>query len=159
MMEALGRYIVSVSAAAIFCGILKSILPPKGTIGSLLRLMAGIFLSFVVIRPLIQVDLGDLPVISQTYLSDGAAVSAEGEILAGEAMTDIIRSRTEAYILDKAQLLQAELTVSVVLSDDTPPVPVSVQFTGPVSPYAKARLEAILQQELGIAKENLIWIG
>lgn len=158
-MEALGRYIVSLSAAAVFCGILKSILPSNSTCSSVLRLIAGVFLSFVLIRPLTRVDLTDLPVLSPAYISEAEAASMEGELLAEDAMADIIKSQTEAYILDKARLLQAELTVTVTLSRDTPPVPVSVQLRGSISPYAKSRLEEILRDELGISKENQIWIS
>lgn len=158
-MADLGRYIVSVSAAAIFCGILKSILPSKGACGSILRLLTGIFLSFAVIRPLAQVNIGALPVLSHTYLSEAEAAALDGEVFSRDALADIIKSRTEAYILDKARLLQAELTVSVTLSGDMPPVPVSVRLSGNLSPYARSRLAEILQRELGIAKENQIWIG
>lgn len=159
MMEAVGSYIVSVSSAAIFCGIIKSILPSKGTGSAMLRLVSGIFLVFVAIRPLTQVELAELPVLSQTYISEGEAASADGEVLAYDTMMDIIKSQSEAYILDKARSLQAELTVAVSLSDDAPPVPAAVQLSGSISPYAKRRLEAILQDELGISKENQIWIS
>lgn len=159
MMETIGRYIVSLSAAAMICGILKSFLPSKSPSAAVLQLVAGIFLTFVAIRPLTRVELGDLPVISGWYLSDGEDASAQGDLLAKEAMADIIKSQTEAYILDKARLLQAELHVTVILSDDDPQVPVSVRLSGFVSPYARSRLEHILWEDLGIAKENQIWIG
>lgn len=157
-MEAAGSYIVSVSAAAIFCGIIKSILPLNSGGSAIVRLVSGIFLVFVAIRPLTQVNLGELPVLSPDYISEAEAASAEGEILAYDTMADIIKSRSEAYILDKAHALQAELTVTVSLSNDHPPVPATVQLSGSVSPYAKSRLERILQEELGISKENQIWI-
>lgn len=158
-MEAFGRYIVSVTAAAILCGVLKSILPGKGAVNALLQLITGIFLSFVVIRPLTQVSLRNLPMLSADYLTDAEAASAEGVILAGEAMADIIKSQAEAYILDKAHLLQAEVTVSITLSDGIPPVPIYASLTGTVSPYVKTRLTEILSSDLGIAKENQIWIS
>lgn len=159
MMEAAGRYIVSVSAAAILCGILKSILPSKGTHAAILRLVSGIFLSLVTIQPLAHVDLVALPAISDAYVSEAQSAAAQGEFQSRRAAADIIKAQAEAYILDKARLLHGELTVEVTLSDGEPPIPVSVRLTGSISPYAKSRLSAILQEDLGISKENQIWIG
>ncbi len=158
-MEAVGRYIVSVSSAAILCGILKSIFPSKNTNAALLNLALGIFLSLVAIQPLAKIDLEALPAITDDYLSDAQAASAQGQFMSQASMADIIKSRTEAYILDKALELHADLTVEVTLSTGEPPVPESVRLTGSLSPYAKRRLETIIHEDLGIPKENQTWIG
>ncbi len=158
-MEAVGRYIVSVSAAAILCGILKSIFPSKSANAALLNLALGIFLSLVAIQPLAKIDLEALPAITDDYLSEAQAASAQGQFMSQASMADIIKSRTEAYILDKALALQADLTVEVTLSTGDPPVPESVRLTGSLSPYAKRRLETIIHEDLGIPKENQTWIG
>jgi hypothetical protein len=47
----------------------------------------------------------------------------------------------------------------VYLSEDTIPVPISVEIRGSVSPYGKQQLTKLLEEELGIAKENQLWIG
>lgn len=159
MMELIGRYIVSLSAAAILCGILKTILPSKGPAAGILHLVSGIFLTFVAIQPLARIELDELPEITGLYLSQAAAASDQGKDLAHETMADIIKSRTEAYILDKAQGSQQELRVVVTLSSADPPVPVAATLSGSISPYAKSCLERILQEELGISKENQLWIG
>ena len=158
-MEAVGRYIVSVSAAAILCGILKSILPSKSTNATLLNLAYGIFLSLVAIQPLAKIDLDALPVIQDTYLAEAQAASAQGQFLAQDTLGDIIKSQAEAYILDKARKLNVNLVVEVTLSDGDPPAPTSVRLTGKISPYAKGCLETTIQEDLGIPKENQIWIG
>lgn len=157
-MESAGRYIVSVSAAAILCGILKSIFPSKSTNAALLRLVSGIFLSLVAIQPLARIDLAALPAISDDFLTEAQAVSAQGRFLSRDTMADIIKSQTEAYILDKARKLNTDLTVEVSLSDADPPAPTSVRLTGEISPSAKRRLEAMIRDDLGIPKENQIWI-
>lgn len=158
-MEGIRQYVISVAAAAILCGILKSILPGKDTMAGVLRLITGIFLAFTVIKPLAQVELGDLPVLSSDYLSDAQAASSDGEKIAADAMADIIKHQAEAYILDKAQSLNLSLTVTVTVSDDPLPTPVGVRLSGAVSPYAKSCLERVIEEDLGIAKENQIWTG
>lgn len=158
-MEGIARYIVSVSAAAILCGIIKNIVPSKSANAALLRLATGIFLSLVAVQPLAKIDLGALPVISEDYQWEARSVCAQGEILAQDTLRDIIKSQTEAYILDKARMLNADLTVEITLSNDDPPTPASVRLTGKISPYAKSRLQAMILEDLGIPKENQIWIG
>ena len=67
-------------------------------------------------------------------------------------MTEIIKQRTQAYILDKAQALNTVLEVEVTLSDDDIPVPLKVRLKGKISPYAKGRLQATIAEDLGIEK-------
>ena len=74
-----------------------------------------------------------------------------------EAIAAGIKSRTQAYILDKAMALELQLQVEVVLSEDEIPVPEEVRLAGKASPYAKARLQQIIKEDLGIDKEHLIW--
>lgn len=158
-MEAVGKYIVSLCSAAILCGILKNILPAKSANGALLHLVTGIFLTLVAIQPLSSIDLTALPAISDDYLSAAGRISSQGEAAAQNAMADIIKSQSEAYILDKARMLHVTLTVEVTLEAGNPPVPSSIRLTGDISPYAKNRLEAIIRDDLGIPKENQLWIG
>lgn len=158
-MEGVRQYVISVVAAAILCGILKSILPGKDAMAGILRLITGIFLAFTVIKPLTRIELGDLPVLSFDYLTEAQIASADGEKIAADAMADIIKQQAEAYILDKAQSLNLQLTVTVTVSDGALPAPVGVRLSGTVSPYAKSCLARIIEEDLGIAKENQIWTG
>ena len=74
-------------------------------------------------------------------------------------MRTIIKGETEAYILDKAASLGVELEVDVLLEDMYPMAPKTVRLSGSVSPYVRNRLQNIIAEELGISKENQIWIG
>ncbi len=158
-MDAIRQYVISIVAAAILCAILNSLFAEKGTPGSLMKLISGIFLAFVVIRPIADMDLTEFPSVLDIYSSDASAAVEAGENIAWEANAAIIKQQTEAYILDKAESLNAQLTVEVTLSADTIPVPTAVRLSGDVSPYAKAVLESVLEEELEIAKENQLWTG
>lgn len=158
-MEQLGEYILSVTSAALILGIVSSVIDPKSSAGALIKLIGGLYLTFVVIQPLARFDLDALTAFTENFAVDGNAVSAGGQELAREAMADIIKSETEAYILDKAGLYRAELSAEVTLSSDPIPVPVSVEIRGSVSPYAKTQLQSIIETELDIPKENQVWIG
>lgn len=158
-MDAIRQYIVSVAAAAILCGILRELLPGKSAAASLLKLVSGIFLAFVVISPVRNMEMTNLRLYMDTFSHQGEVIAASGENISRETMAEIIRDQTEAYILDKAQTLAASLSVEVTLSDTAIPAPQSVRLQGAVSPYARNVLERILEDDLGIAKENQTWIG
>ena len=158
-MEAIRTYFLSVTAAAIICAILKGLLNQGGTPAQLVKLLSGIFLSIIALRPLAQFDLGSLTGLSFDYSMDVEAAVAEGENIAADALAELIKSNTEAYILDKARSMGVNITVDVTVNEEQIPAPKTVSICGNVSPYARRQLSALLTEQLGIAKEDLIWTG
>ena len=158
-MDWLREYVISVAAAAIIVGILMNLTSGKDTSGVLLRLIAGLFLAFTVIRPIAGLDIGNIGTYFTALSEDGTAAVTEGENLARDAYCSYIKSQTEAYILDKAEGYGAELTVEVYLNEGDKVVPAGVRLRGNVSPYGKACLQNMMEEELGILKENQLWIG
>lgn len=156
-MEGIRQYILSIAAAGILCTVGKALLPDTGLVGKLFRLVCGIFLAFVLLSPVRNLDIPDFANELAVYSVSGEDYSQEGKNLAGNAMAEIIKSETQAYILDKAQSLEGVLTVELELDDSL--CPTKVTLTGAVSPYAKAVLSAYLEETLGIAKEDQTWIG
>lgn len=158
-MEALREYFLSVTAAAVICGILTSLLGTKGTAGSMVKLICGLFLAFTVIRPIADIQIEDFALFTAEISDDAQAAVSMGEDFNRDSLAEIIKDETEAYILDKARILGAELQVDVTLSRDSQPVPVEVLISGDISPYGKTQLQEIIAEDLGIAKENQLWIG
>ncbi len=158
-MEAIREYMITVTAAALICGVLNALASKLGSSGKLLRLMCGILMLLTVISPLTKIRLTDLPELGQGILESGEALATAGENSAREEMAAIIKEQTQAYILDKANVLGASLEVEVILTEDTLPVPKSVRLQGAISPYGKGKLQQILAQDLGIPTEEQIWIS
>lgn len=158
-MDTVRQYILSVTAASVLCAVLRQLLPGKGLSASLLKLVSGIFLAFVLIAPVKNVEIGNLSLYVSGIAAEGETLAASGEDMAADAMACIIKDRTEAYILDKAMSLNADIAVEVGLSRDSIPVPETARLSGAVSPYARTVLETMLAEELGIAKENQLWIS
>lgn len=158
-MQELGRYILSITSAAVIVGILSGIVDQKSAAGSMIRLIGALILTLSVIRPVIRFDWDYLADFAGYCAADADVASANGAEVSRDAMAEIIKSETEAYILDKAQHLHAQLTVSVTLSQDWLPVPAQVSVQGDISPYGKAHLQQIIESELNIPKENQTWIG
>lgn len=158
-MAALRQYILSVSSAAILCGLVKAMVP-KGSLQEILKLICGVFLALLVVEPVIQLDPGRiLSHFTGQLTSEGEAAAAFGEELARDSMAQYIKRETEAYILDKAKELGITAEVEVLVGKEDLPVPTAAVIRGPVSQRNKQELECMLEENLGIAKENLQWIG
>lgn len=156
-MEGIREYLVSVTAAALLCGIIRSLAGEKGGSGGLLRLICGIFLALTVIRPLKELDLSNIPILPADLMAEAQSVSAQGAEYTREASELIIKQRCEAYVLDKARELEAQIRVEIELSREGDPIPVSSRVTGELSPYAKGKLSSILKTDLGIPEEDQQW--
>lgn len=155
-MEQLRQYVVSVVAGAFVCGIALGLFP-KGSGREILKMLCGLFLALTVLGPVAKLDLSELENFYGGFSVDAAQTAALGEAYSEKALRECIKTRTEAYILDKAEGLGAQVAVQVSLSPDALPVPAAVQITGAISPYVKYRLSEYISQDLGVPKENQVW--
>ncbi|MGN0998244.1 MAG: hypothetical protein ACI4PO_01670 [Faecousia sp.] len=158
-MENLKDYLIGMTAAALVCGIVNAYFDRKGTIGAILKLASGIFLILTIASPLVKLQFEKILDITEDFRISGEAAAAWGQSIGEEALSSGIISRAEAYILDKAESLGAELSVQVEVSVDEIPVPKTVRISGKVSPYEKSVLTNYIEMNLGIPPEDQIWIG
>lgn len=156
-MAWLGRYVLAVIAASLITAVISSFFDGKGGISAIVKLVSGLFLTFVIISPLTKLDFSPVNDYLDKITLDGVEAAAVGENLAREAEADIIISQVRSYIMDKADSLGAQLDVEVVLDQDN--IPVSVRLEGSISPYAKAQVAEMITEDLGISKEHQRWIG
>lgn len=157
-MEHIREYLISVTAAALLCGLIQSMAGEKGSAAGILRLVCGIFLALTVVRPVAQIKLEEFSLLTSDIMQEAENAAAEGEDYAKRALSRHITEQTEEYILDKARSYGAELSVDVTLGDGEEPIPVAVTITGQFSPYAKAQLSAQIESELNIPEEDQKWI-
>lgn len=152
-MDAIKSYLLSVTAAALICCIVSS-LAGKGSSAKILKLLCGIFLTAAVIKPAVDIRLGDIYAFTDSLTVSSDLAVSQGEKFAAEEMKRIIKQKTEAYILDKAKSLGAEISVEVALNDY---VPATVTIVGEVSPFVRSSLSTSIAQELDIPPEEQIW--
>ena len=155
-MEAVGQYILSVILAALICGILSSVVP--GTGKAWVQMLCGFAMLICLMRPFSGIQDLNFSLIEDAVQQDGEDWSNHGEKMARNAMADIITQNTQAYIMDKAEELDIHVQVEIFVSNDTIPVPVGAELYGEVSPYARLQVESLIENELGIAKENIRWM-
>lgn len=139
------------------CAIVTQILGKKGAIGSTVKLMTGIFLLVTMISPLLKLRIGDVTGYWDGIAADADQVTQSGAADARQTLEGIIKAKAEAYILDKAGVYGAELTVEVSVGGSEVPVPVAVMLRGNISPYGKKQLQTWIRDDLGIPLEAQTW--
>lgn len=157
-MEEVRKYIISVTAAALLCGIITGIIGKKGSYCAIIKLLSGLFLAYTVIAPWTKIRLADFSNFTDDLSAEAEQYVQDGIIYAYSESAAIIKTKTEAYILDKAASMGLDIEVEVKLGSSDPPLPESAIIKGSVSPYAKEMLQVWFYNDLGIPKENLLWI-
>lgn len=153
-MEGMSQYILTVTAAAVFCCIVNVLTKQN----KIIKLLTGVFLIITVIQPFFHFRFSLWSDFTSEIYTEAAAATADGEFSYEQELRAIITSRTRTYILDKANSLSLNLEVEVTLSDTNPPVPNAVTLRGAASPFAKQSMLTFLSETLGIQKEGVYWI-
>lgn len=156
-MEDMKQYILTIVSVAVLSSVLLKLLNDKSSAYKLIKLMCGIIMVLTIVSPWTKVTIDDYLEGFEWVKRDAAAVQEEGEILVQQQLKESITERTEAYILDKAALLGADISVSITCTTSDVPVPISVELSGNASPYAKSRLRQILISDVGIPEDKQIW--
>ena len=156
-MGVIREYLLSVTGASALCGIVSAV-TGKNTYSGIIRLICGAFLLFTVTAPLVRAEFTALPIPGEELVKEAENAVLKGVDYAAQARARIIKEELEAYIMDKASGLDAQINPQITLTDDTPPIPAKVTIIGTWTPAAKSQLERILTQDLGIAKEQQIWM-
>lgn len=156
-MNTIQEYLFQVTSAAIICGIVTGITAKKGSGASIIRLMTVVFMIITIMTPVAAIKLDQFSGYIAGIEADSDAFVTAGSEVSRDKVAQVIKEKTQAYILDKAAQLGAEITVELTVSDDALPIPVGVRLCGAVSPYAKNRLSKIIQDDFGIPLEEQKW--
>lgn len=157
-MDHIRQYLLSIIAAAIFCGIAVTLMQKKGVHSSVIKLLTGLFMVVTIISALTQFDFENLQDFALGFSVDAQEAVALGEEFAGNQMREFITQQAEAYIQEKAMDLGADLKVDIDLNYDDPPVPSAVTITGDASPYIKSVLGRYIENNLDIPEESQLWM-
>ena len=150
-------YLKSLICATIISAIVVNIFKKKTPIGHHIRLLVGIFLSITIISPLYKLEIPDFDIYKSSLDIEAQKIVGEGESLYEAQRRSIISQQLEAYILNKATELNADIRVAIKLSEEDTPTPVSVEIEGSVAPYDRIVLEKYIANEIGIPKERQMW--
>ncbi|MBR4016944.1 MAG: hypothetical protein IKK11_03930 [Oscillospiraceae bacterium] len=152
------EYIAGIIGVAIISAVAISLVNKDSANGKLIKLLCGVLMCITVISPVVNISFRQIKGYLQDISVGAESYSQEGSQMAKEHMVSIIKSNTEAYILDKANLMGLRIAVEVELNDGNNPVPSNVTIKGEVSPYAKEVLSSYIESNLAIPKENQKWL-
>lgn len=150
------QYLLCIVAAVIIVSIITTFFDKKEVIGTLMKVIGGIFITITIISPIKNIRINSLPDILYDKEAVDSAVK-DGQSVAQNMYREHIKQQMQTYILKKANDLNAQIAVEVILSEDEEAIPVCVKVSGPVSPYVKSTLQGYISEELGIIKENQVW--
>ncbi len=157
MMDFLRQYLLRLICAALLCAIAGALIGKKGVLGAAIKLVTGIFMVICMVTPLLRISVGNPADFLENITAGADDWVQQGQKDAAQTLEEIIKSKTEAYILDKAKSYGAELSVEVRVDGSELPVPCAVSIRGSISPYGKKQLEKLIVQDLGIALEDQTW--
>lgn len=154
MMAAVREWLTAITAVTLLLSVAQ-LLTPEGTLREIVSFIGGLILLMVLLRPLLGVELADIPLELSSYQAELTQRQDELERQQTETLTARIEAKTEAYILDKARNMGLTLTVRVTAepNGDGVPVPVRVELTGQRS----GALASWLETELGLPAEGQVW--
>ena len=147
MMDAIRKYLISLCAAALLCALVRALVP-GGRMKKLCSLLSCIW----------GWQLSDFAQELSKMQVAAEQARTGVEIRNREALCAIIKSKTEAYIWDKAQELDLSVSIEVMVeADGSYPYPSGVQITGAFTPQQRKTLEAYIEENLAIGKEQQTW--
>lgn len=150
-------YLIRITAAAILASVLRK-LAPKGISGRGTRLGAGLLVIFAALSPLGEANLYAAAEKITAYSYQAGFSEDTFQENTNDLMEELIKENAEAYILDKAQAMGAEVQAEVeTVVQDGCPIPWRVRLGGTVSREQQAELTRILREDLGIPEERQMW--
>lgn len=156
MMEGIDQYVMGAAAVAVICALVLGLFPKKDGISGIIRMLCGSVMTLSLVSPFLGRRLEDLSGISCAMDREASAAVEQGKVMAQKELEEIIKSRCEAYILDKAKELGVQITVRITLNAEQ--IPQMAEIRGQLSPYAKGTLKRILEKDLGIGEANQRWM-
>ena len=155
-MEVLGKYIISVTAAAIICSIVMRIVGKNGSQSNLIRSICALFLLFSATFPIAHLNSNTFLDFTESIEADAEYWKKYGESSARSFTEKRISDSFASYICDRAAALGANITAIVSLDHGTM-IPEQIIIEGAVSPYCKMQLTEYITSELGVSEGRLLW--
>ena len=150
-MDAIRRYVITLTAAAMLCALVKAITAGRKGQEKILSLVCGIFLLATALGPLGLLRLPDLSDPTAQVQAEADRMASQAEDETTRQMAAIIAEEAASYILDKADALGLQVELDAEL------LPCGVRLQGAASPSARSQLSGQIETELGIPKERQVW--
>ena len=159
MSQFLHNYIQIIISAALLCS-LALIITPDGRAKKAVGIVCAVSMITALISPLVKLDFSEYSEAVAGY-KISAQKYADNGIENRENLNRLyIQEQCQAYILDKADYLGADVSavkVTAEWSNDGYWYPVSADINHDCSDADRKKLESQIEAELGISRDNQNW--
>lgn len=121
----------------------------------IIRLVCGALLTITVLEPIISLDGFDFKNFDTEQFHSEEFVNA-GKMAARHTQELYIKEACESYILSVASEIGEQITAEISIDENLHPS--AVRICGKLELQQQKELEQILEKDLGITKENHLWI-
>ena len=156
-MSAVAQYILKITSAAMLISIITCIIDRKSPIAPYIKLVSGLFLTIVVFSPILHISVGNITGYLTAINADAESIVSQSQHDQQKQILSIIKSKTETYILEKAQVLGLDVCVEIEFVDTSTMIPSAIRIEGAVSPFAKQQLTEIISNDIGIPEASQKW--
>lgn len=157
-MDTIHQYVIAIISAAIVCSVIKGIVG-NGLSHGIIKILCGSFLAFTFLKPISEVSFDSVFASMSLEIDEGDRLITEGQNASRAAIQKEITDRITKLIAQKAKDIGVEITVQVIYSEDSVPIPIALEITGEITPYARVQLSHYIRSEFGIGEEGIHWIG
>lgn len=157
-MDAIRSYLLGLLAAVLAVSILLQLLP-KNAVKKAAALCCGLLLVLASLAPLLRIDFGEFAAYLAKAGMEADFRESGIEITDCDLLSRIIQEKTEAYILDKASEIGAEVTVSITMeTDGAYPYPKAAELHGVWTEVQRSALALCLEEAIGIPQERQVFV-
>lgn len=156
-----GEWVRAIAGAALICAAATAI-TPKGKVKNVLKFICGIVVICAIINPVMKKNYLAFSMDMAEYRQQADEIINNAEETQSNLSRTIIEDKLEAYILDKAKSLNAEIqsvSVSVKWGDEGCWYPNEVYLTANIPQREMNLISNAIEAELGIPKERQYWSG
>ncbi len=158
MSEGLRSYLLSVVSACLLLTLIGIVLPDN-RFRKLASVAGSLLVVMTVVSPVLSLNPDQIAQTVSDFLVETETARTQVKVSDRDLLSDIIKQRCEAYILDKASDMGLELQVEVVLSETGEyPYPTAVKIEGSMTPEEHRILSRYISEELGLPREQQEWL-
>ena len=156
MMGAVRSWLLAVVSVSLLCAVADALMP-AGAVRRVGRLVCGLVLVGAVVSPLARLDVEGGQRWLDSWLAFQHSREAELKEMVDNHMKAVIEGECAAYIVDKAAEFGWTCTARVECGDAGGGLflPVRAEVAGPLPEEARARLDQIIEADLGIPEDRI----
>ena len=159
MSDAIRGYLLSIVAVCLLTALARSLIP-EGGVRRVASVVCALLLVLCALSPLLQLDIDAVAQSLARIQMENETLRTGVAVKNRELVSQIIKQNTQAYILDKADEIGAELsevTVTAQWSSDGYWYPHEAEIVSSAADDQKSRLSDYIQTQLGISISDQNW--